>query len=325
MTVNYRAAVVIPTKNAMPVIQRVIAAVLRQQTPWPYQVIAIDSGSKDGTREYLRGVDGIQLIEIAPESFGHGRTRNLGASRADADFVAFLTHDAEPVDVHWLANLVAAAEQDDRIAGVFGRHVAYPSASPFIKNDLDRHFDGFLAHPLVVSRDLDPARYEADEGWRQMLHFYSDNNSLLRKSIWESLPYPDVEFAEDQLWARSVIEAGYAKAYAPDAIVYHSHDYSASEQLRRAFDEARNFRKYFGYRLSPRLLPALGSMSHFAVQAWRQTLDEDRYGRIGASDRHRRALQRIALVAGHYLGANHERLPRSLARRLSLDNRLFEA
>lgn len=323
MTLN-RCAVVIPTKNAIRVLPRVLNKVLSQETPWPYEVIVIDSGSTDGTSQYLRDLSGIRLIEIPPSEFGHGKTRNLGAKLANAEFVAFLTHDAEPTDHRWLYNLVLSAEQNPQVAGVFGRHVAYDSASPFTKSDLDHHFAGFLTYPLVVSRDLDPLKYESDEGWRQMLHFYSDNNSLLRRSVWEALPYPDVEFAEDQIWAQRIIDAGYKKAYAPDAVVYHSHDFGFVEQLRRAFDESRNFAKYFGYRLSPNPRRALITASKFAVEAFNQSLSE-RYGRVTIWHRFERAALRAALVAGHCLGANHENLPRFISSHLSLDQKLFEA
>lgn len=321
---HYRCAVVIPTKNAMRALPGVMQKVLTQRAPWPYEIIAIDSGSRDGTSDYLRGLRDVRLIEIAPREFGHGKTRNLGAELADAEFVAFLTHDAEPVDENWLLNLVSSAEQDPAIAGVFGRHIAYETASPFTKSDLDKHFEGFFAHPLVVSRGLDPSRYDSDEGWRQMLHFYSDNNSLLRKSVWEKHPYPDVEFAEDQIWARSIIEAGYSKAFAPNAVVYHSHDYGTVEQLRRAFDESRNFTKYFGYRMSPNPRHAVSAAGKFALRAFREQLDE-RYGKVTFRDRVKRAGQRAALVAGHCLGANYERLPGIVSSSLSLDRKLFEA
>ena len=42
------------------------------------------------------------MIEIAPDEFGHGRTRNLAAERASGDVIAFLTQDATPVP-GWLA------------------------------------------------------------------------------------------------------------------------------------------------------------------------------------------------------------------------------
>ncbi|WP_090302514.1 glycosyltransferase family 2 protein [Ensifer sp. YR511] len=324
MMASNRCAVVIPTKNAMARLPRVIAKVLKQQTPWPYEIIVIDSGSNDGTREYLRTVAQVRLIEIEPHEFGHGKTRNLGVSAADADLVAFLTHDAEPLNEFWLTELVDALEQDPRIAGVFGRHIAYECATPFVKMDLDRHFQGFLNYPLVVHRDLDPIRYKSDERWRQLLHFYSDNNSLMRKSVWEAIPYPDVEFAEDQLWAREIIEAGYFKAYAPDAIVCHSHDYAFLEQLKRAYDESRNFKKYFGYKLSSRPVHAAASIVGLVNEAFRQEVD-GRFGEVTFAHRVRRAMQRVALISGHFLGANYERLPGPISTWLSLDTRLFRA
>ncbi|MBD9595457.1 glycosyltransferase [Ensifer sp. ENS05] len=321
---KHRCAIVIPTKNAMATLPKVLAKALAQQVPWSYEIIVIDSGSSDGTKEYLRGQSRIRLVEIEPQEFGHGRTRNLGIAAADADLVAFLTHDAEPVDSTWLRNLVAALEQNPDIAGAFGRHIAYETASPFTKRDLELHFQNIQRHPLIVYRDLEAQRYETDEGWRQLLHFYSDNNSIMRKSVWNDFPYPDVDFAEDQLWAQNIIQAGYKKAYAPDAVVFHSHDYSYSEQLRRAYDESRNFRKYFGYRLSPSPVEALARIVRFSFEAFRQEIDE-RFGIVTIGDRLRRAGQRAALVAGHCLGANHEKLPKSLSARLSLDRRLFRS
>ncbi|KSV62468.1 hypothetical protein N185_08630 [Sinorhizobium sp. GW3] len=321
---KHRCAVVIPTKNAMNSLPKVMKKVLAQRTPWTYEIIAIDSGSRDGTREYLRGIKRVRLIEIDPHEFGHGKTRNLGIKEADAELVAFLTHDAEPVNENWLSNLVAASEQDPRIAGVFGRHLAYETASPFTKSDLHQHFQVFLRHPLIVHRNLDAARYNSDISWRQLLHFYSDNNSLMRKSVWELFPYPDVEFAEDQLWAQRIIEAGYFKAYAPDASVYHSHDYTFTEQLRRSFDESRNFKKYFGYELSPSLIHAVSSAGALVSQAFLQRVNYQ-FGKVTIRHRIRRAGQRIALVAGHYLGTNYEALPQSVLARLSLDQRLFRS
>jgi rhamnosyltransferase len=321
---KFHCAVVIPVKNAISVLPQVLDKVTSQNTPWPFEIIVIDSGSRDGTVEYLRQRRSIRLIEIPQNEFGHGKTRNLGVDLADAEFVAFLTHDAEPVDENWLINLVTAAEQDPAIAGVFGRHIAYQTASPFTRKDIHDHFEGFLKYPLIVSRDLNPLRYETDIGWKQLLHFYSDNNSLMRKSVWKKLPYPDVEFAEDQIWAKNIIEAGYRKAYAPNAAVYHSHDFGFLEQLRRSFDESRNFSKYFGYRLSSGPRGAMASAVKVAVQAFRQRLDNE-YGKVTLKNRMQRAGQRVALVIGHFLGANHERLPHSISSRLSLDRRLFEA
>lgn len=231
-------SVVIPTKNAMPRLVRVLEMVRLQNTPWPFEILVIDSGSTDGTIAYVQALPDVRLVQVPAQEFGHGKTRNEAIASCEAPFIAMLTHDAEPCGEYWLVKLVEAVQQDDRIAGAFGRHIAYPHHSPFTRRDLDLHFAGFLQHPLVVTRDLDPVKYEQDVGWRQFLHFFSDNNSCLRRAVWEKIPYPDVEFAEDQIWANRIIEAGYAKAYAHDAVVYHSHDYGIFERLQRSYDEA---------------------------------------------------------------------------------------
>lgn len=314
--------VVIPTKNPMPRFKAVLDAVLAQRTPWPFDVIVIDSGSRDGTVEFARSRPGVRVISIPPAEFGHGRTRNRAIAATQAPFVALITHDAQPVDETWLANLVAAVEQDDAIAGAFGRHMAWPRSNAFLRRDMDRHFAGFLAHPAVVDRELDPERYARDEGWRQFLHFYSDNNSCLRRSVWQRHPYPDVDFAEDQLWAREIIHLGYRKAYAHDAVVYHAHEYGAFERLQRSFDEARSFKLHFGYNLCRDTRSALRSFLGLSYQdlrfAFRRNTGFAALLRLPSQ-----IVQNLMLVLGHALGTNYARVPARWQQRLSRDHRLF--
>ncbi|MEJ8575004.1 glycosyltransferase family 2 protein, partial [Microbaculum marinum] len=170
----------------------------------------------------------------------------------------------------------------------------------------------------VVSRDTDPVRYESDPGWRQFLHFYSDNNSCLRRSVWEKIPYPDVEFAEDQIWAHRVIEAGYAKAYADDAVVRHSHDYGPLERFQRAFDESNAFRVLFGYSLC-------GTPSKAArAIGWhvRRDIGFARKNGIGLAATCGQVARGIAQVGGQMAGSHGHRLPGALRLRLSRDKRL---
>lgn len=245
-----KASVVIPTYNAGPQFEAVLDGVLEQHAPWPFEVLVIDSGSTDGTLELIAKRPRVRLHQIDKSEFSHGGTRNLGVELTSGDYIAFLTHDALPANNAWLFNIVEALEVRPEAAGAFGKHFAYPEASAFTKRDLDAHFSGMLNYPLCVSRDTDVARYRAgDEGWQQFLHFYSDNNSCFRRSVWEKIPYRVVEFGEDQLWAYDIIEAGYSKLYAAQATVYHSHDYDEDETRERSSIEASFFKHFFGYEL----------------------------------------------------------------------------
>ena len=56
----------------------------------------IDSGSRDRSVAIARAA-GVRVVEIEPGEFGHGRTRNLGASLCAGELICFLTQDATPV------------------------------------------------------------------------------------------------------------------------------------------------------------------------------------------------------------------------------------
>lgn len=317
-----KASVIIPIKNPGSGFQKVLTGVLLQSTNFDYEVLIIDSGSTDGTLEYVKRIDDprVRLHCIEPASFGHGRTRNLGVSMTTGQYAVLITHDAIPVDDRWLDTMVATADSDPQIAGVFGRHIAYPDADPFTARELELHFAGFNAWPVVWLDD--PERYARDQGYRQVLHFFSDNNALIRRSVWEVLPYPDVDFAEDQIWAQKIIEGGYKKAYARDAVVVHSHDYALFERLQRSFDEAYAFRRLFGYVLCP------GTRS--LVRSWLALTCRDmdfalRSGlwRSQTMSVIRAPFDNFMRLVGHYLGARGDRLPKGLRQRLSRDKQLM--
>jgi rhamnosyltransferase len=84
---------------------------------------------------------------------------------------------------------------------------------------------------------------------RAQLHFFSNVNSCIRRQAWERIPFPEIEFGEDQAWAFRVQQAGLATGYADRAIVRHSHAYGALDLFRRRYDEARFMRGHFGYSL----------------------------------------------------------------------------
>lgn len=317
-----KASVVILTKNPGIIFRKVLVKVLEQETPWPFEALVIDSGSTDGTIDFCIATKGIRLHQIPPHEFGHGKTRNLGVLMTKGEFIVFLTHDALPENNRWLFELVSATEQQEDIAGAFGRHRAYPTDGPFLVRDLNDHFDGFLNGPPVVKLD-DNQRYKTEVGYRQFLHFFSDNNACIRRSVWEKIPYPCVEFAEDQKWAEMVIEAGYAKAYADKAVVFHSHSSGFIEGCRRGFDESRALKLLFGYNLCD-------SVSQLVVNAFHCIKRDYRYGfynKIFISNPSwlvKCLLRNFFKQIGYYFGQRSQSLPQWLAVGLSRDRSLNE-
>ena len=317
-----KASVVIPTKNGGVLFARVLDALLQQKTLWDYEILVVDSGSSDNTVRYCEERN-INVISILPSDFGHGKTRNFAMSKTTGEFIALITQDALPASNEWLFNLVSAVEQAPDVAGAFGRHLPYPEADPYMTRDLKLHFDRFLNWPAVMRKSDNEARYAAELGYRQVMHFFSDNNACLRRSVWEKYPYPEVDFAEDQIWAKIVTEAGYGKAYADNAAVYHSHNYSVIEAGRRAFDEAMALNKLFGYKLCPTLTHLLTQVIRTSAADIRHSMRQpNRGGQIYYMAR--APFYNISRMTGFYLGTHATALPKEMSRTLSLDRSLKE-
>src|SRR5207302_1865238 len=85
-----RISVVVPVKDGARYLEELLDALAREAVD---EVLIIDSGSRDGSRDIARRA-GADLLEIPAEEFGHGRTRNLGAERTSGELICFLTQDA---------------------------------------------------------------------------------------------------------------------------------------------------------------------------------------------------------------------------------------
>ncbi|MHA7600616.1 glycosyltransferase family 2 protein [Alicycliphilus sp. T452] len=315
-----RASVLIPVKNGGALLGEVLDAVLAQSTPWPLEVIVVDSGSSDGSVECARQ-RGVRVEAIPAAEFGHGRTRNYLASLSRGEFLVFITQDARPADEHWLRHLVEGCDSAPDVAGAFGPHRAHPGARHVTERELAEHFAGFGC-ALSRVRLEDRERFDREVGYRQWLHFFSNNNSCLRRSVWEKLPFPDVMFAEDQTWMLAAIKAGYAKAFVPEAAVYHSHDFGVWETLQRNFDEASSFQRDFGYDMQRSLARALASAALLARRDARWLRQAGVRG--GGWLKHSAYMAGIELARtlGQFLGTQYQRLPAWLLGVISRDQAL---
>jgi rhamnosyltransferase len=190
------------TKNAGSRFVSVLDSVFAQQGV-EFDVVAMDSGSTDGTVELLKRFP-VDLHEIPGATFSHGGTRNRIAGLAHGSLLAFLTQDAIPVGTKWLATLAAALD-DKTVAGAFGRQLPRPEA-----RDSESYYQGFL-YPSTPRRMV----LEPGQRYRIAEFFFSNANSMIRRSVWQAIPFPEhVVMSEDQWWAREVLRRGYELAYA---------------------------------------------------------------------------------------------------------------
>ena len=300
-------SVVIPVKDGARYLGEVLAAVFGSSVD---EVLVIDSGSRDGSATVARAA-GASVVSIAPGSFGHGRTRNLGVERTSGELVAFLTQDATP-SPGWLEAHRAALALDPRVGASYGPHLPRPDTSPMIARELVDFFATFSPDGVPVVQD------------RSGPSFLSNVNAVYRRECWEEVRFRDLAYAEDQAFGVDLLAAGWLKAYHPDAAVLHAHDYGALEFMRRYFDEYRGLRasmghvEPFGVRTGARHVRALvaGDRRWMREQGW----DPRRRAAWTA----RSAVHHSGRKAFSSLGSRAERLPAGVQRAISLEGTAAE-
>jgi len=302
-------AVVVPVKDGGELLAEVLTAISRER---PDELLVIDSGSSDDSVRIARDA-GATVIEIAPEDFSHGRTRNLAAQSVNAELVCFLTQDATP-QTGWLQAYVDAFASSDRIGAAFGPHLPRADTSPMIARELTEFFAGFSPNGQVT---LEPSGI--DGSWHP--GFLSNANSAYRRSILLEIEFRDVEYAEDQAFARDLLEAGYLKAYVPSAAALHAHDFPLAQFMKRYFDEYRGLNEAVGHVEAPAPIAT-------ARRVRDQVAGDAEWMRSNGFSSSKRA-RWLPRAAAHHggrhlaavLGSRAERLPAPVQSALSLENR----
>lgn len=313
-------SILLLTKNGEKYLAEVLQNISQQRGDFVlWEIIAVDSGSRDRTLEILRRHP-VRLLRIRPEEFGHGKTRNFAAAQAAGAFLVFLSQDATPADDQWLNNLLVPLRRDALIAGAYSRHRPRPQCHPMEWHRIvEYEWHGqpeSRVHAAVGNPEshYDPA----------LCRFFSNTSSVIRRSVWEQIPFPEVDFAEDQAWADQVLKAGYKTAYAADSVVLHSHSYGAWTNFRRHFDHAWAMRRLFA---QPRCM-ALKDCVSGALRVARADLAfwYHHNGQSKAQVVRRWALPavswHVAANLGLWFGERADMLPRRLSRLFSLQERI---
>lgn len=300
-------ALFIPTLNAGPRWVQVVEAI-QSQLSRPDAVLVVDSGSVDGTAE-LASSAGFEVVHISPSEFDHGATRMLALQRfVDCDVIVYLTQDAVLSDCHAFTCLLSALSSDDAIAAVTGRQLPDANASVFARHARAYNYPD----QSVVRSSADIAKLGIKSA------FLSNSFAAYDRAALEAVGgFPQhIIFGEDMYVAANMLKAGYKIAYAADACVYHSHDYSFLQEFKRYFDmgvfHAREpwIRQEFG--------GAEGEGVKFVVSEFKYLL-KHAFWRIPEG-----MLRTLFRYAGFRLGLIERRLPVWLKRQLAMNKVYFK-
>ena len=208
-------SVLMRSHNDIAYIRKTVEALLAQETDDCVEIISCDDHSTDGTAEYLASIAELRRIEPPAGKYIPGKTLNYMISQAKGDIIVFNNSDAIPQNSEYLKNLTAYLK-DEKVDCVFGNQIARKDAYMVVRKDYERAFgDGSVS-----------------SSWG---NFFSLVSSGFRKSDLIAKPFNEqIQYSEDADWVKRYS----AKvAYAADAVVEHSHNYTLKEVKKRFFNE----------------------------------------------------------------------------------------
>ena len=178
--------------------------------------------------DYLKD-NNIDYFTETTESFSHSLTREKAIKDyCKSRLVILISQDVVLLDENAFYNL--ASKIDDEFIYGFGRQICTnKSIEKYIRKK------NYPEQGYVVCKD-------DIENMQLMAFFASDAFSCINRDKFIELNgYQgyNVMFAEDMLYSKFLLDAGYKKIYVADAVVDHSHKYTLKQLYKRYYETGK--------------------------------------------------------------------------------------
>src|SRR5438094_528329 len=170
-----RVSVGILTRNGGELFGRVLDALGTQQTTWAFEVVVLDSASKDGT-DKLAAARGARVVPYRPKKFHFGPARDFLFEQCRGEVIVTISQDVVPADSSWLAKLVAPILEGTADATV-GEQLPPPGGYAFYWD-----YHGSWLRSVAIRFDQVYGRVAL-----------SCSNCAIRRSVWNKLRFGDCE------------------------------------------------------------------------------------------------------------------------------------
>jgi GT2 family glycosyltransferase len=181
-----------------------------------YEIILVDNGSTDGSKEYFATLKDITFIDL-PENTGFTGGHITAAKHAKGEYLAILNNDLL-VDPNWISACLETFERHPKAALVGGKSYKWDKTNPAYEQN-----NSYYAY-----QEVDPAtgytRTLLVGGEECSVESISGAALLIRRDVIDKVGYFDNDFfayyEETDLIAR-MIRAGYEAYYNPEVMTWH--------------------------------------------------------------------------------------------------------
>ena len=126
-----RVSVVIPSRDAFPLISRVIENLVKGTDYPDLEIIVVDNGSKDervlALYDRMRASRPAFRADVLEEPFNFSKQVNRGMRAARGEYILLLNNDVEVTDPGWLKEMISCFDYPQ--TGVVGARLLYPDGS----------------------------------------------------------------------------------------------------------------------------------------------------------------------------------------------------
>ena len=234
-------SVIVLTRNRRELLERCLRAVAEQDEP-PEEIVVVDTGSTDGTREWLaqRAAEpGPALVVRHWQEGSFAEARNEGVRAARGGLIAMLDDDCEPRP-GWAVAIRRGLAEYDALGGL-----VVPGDESIIPHWWPRELNWLVGLS-------GPEQFRPNYG---NIHYPSTSNLAARREVFESVPFRAVEAdfrqgyvyaggREDAQFWREARLAHFRTFCDPDCVVRHhipATRFGWRELVRRAVADGRMF------------------------------------------------------------------------------------
>lgn len=182
-----KLSVVIPCYNAGNTLAEQLSALAAQEWPGPWEVIIVDNGSTDRSREIAAGFkEALPLIIVeASARKGAAHARNVGAEHASGEALLFCDADDE-VERGWLSAMGSALSEHEFVAGRLSVHKLNPlwvvksRGTAQDKGLREVTYPPYLKHAAAANLGVRRAIHEAVGGFDESMLCLQDTDYCFR-------------------------------------------------------------------------------------------------------------------------------------------------
>jgi len=233
-------SVVIPVKNGAQTLHKCLASIKDQTIANDIELIILDSCSTDTSKQIALEF-GATVIDILPETFNHGLTRNEALKYTTGELIYYTVQDASIADNNMLERM--CMHFNDRTVQSVCAHQAIP-------HDLDKNpalWFRRMTQPVPEVRYFPNGGFERLSKQQQLNYRFWDNVcAMYRKEILVKLPFMETDYSEDCLWADMALKNGYKIIKDPSLVVYHYHHLRFGYTYKTYFIINYYFFNFFG-------------------------------------------------------------------------------